>query len=314
MARCRICLSAGGALAPRGRSRPHTASSTRRCCRVAPRAPLLAAFAGARVRPDAVLGAARRVRCRTACRRRPSTRGARACTARCCTWGRASSSSSYSLRRARAPGDAGGDVRRRAGAGVPAETARRLGRDRGHAPRDRVLISVVRDRLSHLIAGLSDAAHHDPLTELLNRRGFQEVRRRTRARPPHRPVAQPDRRRPRPLQARERHSRPCGRRRRLRREADAIESAKRGFDRRRAWAARSSRSWRPTPTSTGPTCSRSASGRRSRRGVRGSGRLVAHDQLRDLDLSAPRASRPTGSFAPRTRRSTPPSASAATAR
>jgi diguanylate cyclase (GGDEF)-like protein len=37
------------------------------------------------------------------------------------------------------------------------------------------LISVVRDWLVHLIAGLSDAAHRDPLTELLNRRGFQEV-------------------------------------------------------------------------------------------------------------------------------------------
>src|SRR5919112_5056750 len=37
------------------------------------------------------------------------------------------------------------------------------------------LLSAVRDRLTHLIAGLSDAAHHDPLTDLLNRRGFQEV-------------------------------------------------------------------------------------------------------------------------------------------
>jgi diguanylate cyclase (GGDEF)-like protein len=37
------------------------------------------------------------------------------------------------------------------------------------------LLSIVRDRLAQLIAGLSDAAHHDPLTDLLNRRGFQEV-------------------------------------------------------------------------------------------------------------------------------------------
>ena len=37
------------------------------------------------------------------------------------------------------------------------------------------LISVVRDSLTHLIARLSDAAHRDPLTGLLNRRGFQEV-------------------------------------------------------------------------------------------------------------------------------------------
>src|SRR5215210_2851140 len=37
------------------------------------------------------------------------------------------------------------------------------------------LLSAVRDRVVQLIAGLSDAAHHDPLTDLLNRRGFQEV-------------------------------------------------------------------------------------------------------------------------------------------
>ena len=37
------------------------------------------------------------------------------------------------------------------------------------------LLSVVRDRLAQVIAGLSDAARRDPLTELLNRRGFQEV-------------------------------------------------------------------------------------------------------------------------------------------
>lgn len=37
------------------------------------------------------------------------------------------------------------------------------------------LISIVRDWTAHLIASLSDAAHRDPLTDLLNRRGFQEV-------------------------------------------------------------------------------------------------------------------------------------------
>ena len=36
-----------------------------------------------------------------------------------------------------------------------------------------LFISVVRDRLAQLIGRLSDAAHRDPLTELLNRRGFQ---------------------------------------------------------------------------------------------------------------------------------------------
>jgi diguanylate cyclase (GGDEF)-like protein len=38
-----------------------------------------------------------------------------------------------------------------------------------------LLVSLIRDRLTRLIAGLSDAAHRDPLTGLLNRRGFEEV-------------------------------------------------------------------------------------------------------------------------------------------
>jgi diguanylate cyclase (GGDEF)-like protein/putative nucleotidyltransferase with HDIG domain len=38
-----------------------------------------------------------------------------------------------------------------------------------------VFISVVRDRLSAVIASLSDAARRDPLTDLLNRRGFEEA-------------------------------------------------------------------------------------------------------------------------------------------
>jgi diguanylate cyclase (GGDEF)-like protein/putative nucleotidyltransferase with HDIG domain len=37
-----------------------------------------------------------------------------------------------------------------------------------------LFVLVVRDRMSELIAGLADAAHRDHLTELLNRRGFQE--------------------------------------------------------------------------------------------------------------------------------------------
>jgi diguanylate cyclase (GGDEF)-like protein len=36
-----------------------------------------------------------------------------------------------------------------------------------------LFVSVVRDRLARLIRRLSDAAHRDPLTDLLNRRGFQ---------------------------------------------------------------------------------------------------------------------------------------------
>jgi diguanylate cyclase (GGDEF)-like protein len=38
-----------------------------------------------------------------------------------------------------------------------------------------LFVSVVRDRLARLIGRLSDAAHRDPLTDLLNRRGFQTV-------------------------------------------------------------------------------------------------------------------------------------------
>jgi diguanylate cyclase (GGDEF)-like protein/putative nucleotidyltransferase with HDIG domain len=38
-----------------------------------------------------------------------------------------------------------------------------------------LFVSVVRDRLSRLIGRLRDAAHRDPLTDLLNRRGFQSV-------------------------------------------------------------------------------------------------------------------------------------------
>ncbi|HEV3377731.1 MAG TPA: diguanylate cyclase [Thermoleophilaceae bacterium] len=38
-----------------------------------------------------------------------------------------------------------------------------------------MFVLVVRDRMTALIAGFADAAHRDPLTELLNRRGFEEV-------------------------------------------------------------------------------------------------------------------------------------------
>jgi diguanylate cyclase (GGDEF)-like protein len=38
-----------------------------------------------------------------------------------------------------------------------------------------LFVGVVRDRLGSLIGRLSDAAHRDPLTDLLNRRGFQGV-------------------------------------------------------------------------------------------------------------------------------------------
>ena len=38
-----------------------------------------------------------------------------------------------------------------------------------------MFVLVVRDRMTAMVAGLADAAHRDSLTELLNRRGFEEV-------------------------------------------------------------------------------------------------------------------------------------------
>ena len=38
-----------------------------------------------------------------------------------------------------------------------------------------LFVLAVRDRMTALVAGFADAAHRDELTELLNRRGFQEV-------------------------------------------------------------------------------------------------------------------------------------------
>ena len=38
-----------------------------------------------------------------------------------------------------------------------------------------LLVAVLRERVSHAIAGLTEAARRDPLTGLLNRRGFEEV-------------------------------------------------------------------------------------------------------------------------------------------
>ena len=94
------------------------------------------------------------------------------------------------------------------------------------------LLSVVRDRLAHLIAGLSDAAHHDPLTELLNRRGFQEVfdveleRARRADQPLSLIVGDLDRFK----RVNDVHGHATGDDV-LRRVADAIRGAKRGFDR-----------------------------------------------------------------------------------
>jgi diguanylate cyclase (GGDEF)-like protein len=94
------------------------------------------------------------------------------------------------------------------------------------------LISIVRDRLAQLISGLSDAAHRDPLTDLLNRRGFQEVfdveleRARRADQPLSLIVGDLDRFK----RLNDEHGHAAGDAA-LTRVADAIGNAKRGFDR-----------------------------------------------------------------------------------
>jgi diguanylate cyclase (GGDEF)-like protein len=94
------------------------------------------------------------------------------------------------------------------------------------------LLSVVRDRLAQLIAGLSDAAHHDPLTDLLNRRGFQEVfdAELERARRANQPLSLIVGDLDRFKRVNDVHGHAAGDDV-LRRVADAIRGAKRGFDR-----------------------------------------------------------------------------------
>ena len=94
------------------------------------------------------------------------------------------------------------------------------------------LIAIARDRLTRLIASLSDAAHRDPLTDLLNRRGFQEVfdleleRARRADQPLSLIVGDLDRFK----RVNDAHGHAAGDAV-LRRVADAIRGAKRGFDR-----------------------------------------------------------------------------------
>ena len=38
-----------------------------------------------------------------------------------------------------------------------------------------MVVATIRDRMASLIEGLTHAARRDPLTDLLNRRGFEEV-------------------------------------------------------------------------------------------------------------------------------------------
>ena len=121
----------------------------------------------------------------------------------------------------------------------------------------------------------------------------ERLRHRARACPARRPGAQPDRRRPRPLQARERRSR-ARRRRRGPHTRGAARSAapSAASTARRAWAARSSPCSRRTATSTAPSCSPSASARLcTRRSWR------ATPTRRSRSASASRRSRCTASRA-----------------
>jgi diguanylate cyclase (GGDEF)-like protein len=94
------------------------------------------------------------------------------------------------------------------------------------------LISIVRDWTGQLMAGLSEAAHRDPLTGLLNRRGFQEVfdveleRARRADNPLSLVVGDLDRFK----RVNDVHGHAAGDAV-LTRVADAIRNAKRGFDR-----------------------------------------------------------------------------------
>jgi diguanylate cyclase (GGDEF)-like protein len=94
------------------------------------------------------------------------------------------------------------------------------------------LMSVVRDQLRHLIDGLSDAAHRDPLTNLLNRRGFQEVfdDELERARRANQPLSLIVGDLDRFKRVNDAHGHATGDDV-LKRVADAIRGAKRGFDR-----------------------------------------------------------------------------------
>jgi diguanylate cyclase (GGDEF)-like protein/putative nucleotidyltransferase with HDIG domain len=93
------------------------------------------------------------------------------------------------------------------------------------------LISIVRDRLTRLIESLSDAAHRDPLTGLLNRRGFQEVfdAELERARRADRPLSLIVGDLDRFKRVNDAHGHAAGDAV-LKRVADAIRGAKRGFD------------------------------------------------------------------------------------
>ena len=174
------------------------------------------------------------------------------------------------------------------------------------------LISVVRTRTTGLVAGLTDAAHRGlahGAPEPPRVRGG--VRLGAGARAPQRRDLQPDRGRPRPLQAgqrlpgpRRRRRRPAPRGGRPARKPGAASTA------RPASAARSSRSSPRTPTSTVRTSSPSGCAQRS---STRSGTPRFRSPSRSESSRSPCMGRPpTASSRPATRRSTRPSGSGAT--
>jgi diguanylate cyclase (GGDEF)-like protein len=94
-----------------------------------------------------------------------------------------------------------------------------------------LFVSVVRDRVGGLIARLSDAAHRDPLTDLLNRRGFQLIfdRELERARRSDQSLSLIVGDLDRFKRVNDAHGHAAGDSV-LKRVADAIRNAKRGFD------------------------------------------------------------------------------------
>ena len=134
-----------------------------------------------------------------------------------------------------------------------------------------VFVAMVRDRLHHRIQRLSDAVQHDPLTGLLNRRGFDDVldveKRARRRHPPERGGGDLDGFQ----RVNDEHGNAAGDSV-LRTTARAIEDVKRGFDGARiggeelALIAQTATSTARTCWLSGPASRSSAGSRRARRG------------------------------------------------
>ena len=151
-----------------------------------------------------------------------------------------------------------------------------------------LVVALLRDRARRHIERLAEFANRDPLTELLNRRGFEDAfdieleRARRSDAPLSLVVADLDglARVNRRARARGGATRRCARWPPRSGRSSGASTAPRG------WEERSSRCSRPTATSTAPTCSPSACGstwpRRRRR------RPGAHDQPRVATFPVPR--------------------------